>query len=76
MQREVTNTVVMRIRVMYQCNRCSCLFDAGELHGGVCDDCREEERQLEIRKEWNMKMRSRNITEQKDGQMVMFYGTG
>lgn len=60
---------------MYQCDRCGCSCDAGELQGGVCDNCREEEIQTEIRKDWNRKMRAKHITEQEDGQLVMFYGT-
>ena len=60
---------------MYECSRCGCRCDAGELHGGVCDDCREEEKSLELRKEWNRKMRVRNIAEQSDGQLVMFSWT-
>lgn len=56
---------------MYECDRCKCLFDAGELHGGVCDDCREEEEQQEARKEWTRKMLTRNIAEQSDGQLVI-----
>lgn len=56
---------------MYECSRCGCRCDAGELHGGVCDDCLEEEKQLEIRREWNRKMRVQNITEQSDGQLKL-----
>ncbi len=61
---------------MYICDRCGCNCDAGELRGGVCDDCREEERQLEIRKEYDRKMRAMNIVEQTDGQMVLNYANG
>ena len=56
---------------MYECDRCKCLFDAGELHGGVCDDCREKEEQHEARKEWTRKMLARNVAEQSDGQLVI-----
>lgn len=59
---------------MYRCSRCGGHFDAGELHSGVCDDCREEEKQLEIRKGWNRKMLQQNIAEQSDGQLVLNYG--
>lgn len=59
---------------MYRCSKCDGHFDAGELHGGVCDDCREEEKQLEIRKEWHRKMLAQNIVEQSDGQLVLSYG--
>ena len=27
---------------MYTCKKCKANVDAGELGGGVCDDCREE----------------------------------
>ena len=56
---------------MYECSRCKFLFDAGELHGGVCDDCREEEEKQEIRKDCTRKMLSRNMVEQSDGQLVL-----
>lgn len=56
---------------MQECRLCGYLYDPGELQGFVCDDCREAERQLEIRKEWNRKMRARHITEQADGQLVL-----
>lgn len=61
---------------MYECSICKCLFDAGELHGGICDDCREEEEKQKIRKEWTRKMLARNVAEQADGQLVMFHGAG
>lgn len=56
---------------MYECSRCKCLFDAGELRGGVCDDCREKEEHQEARKEWTRKMLARNVMEQSDGQLVI-----
>ena len=56
---------------MYECDRCKCLFDAGELHGGVCDDCRDAEEQQEVRKEWTRKMLAMNVMEQSDGQLVI-----
>ena len=61
---------------MYECIRCQCLFDAGELHGGICDDCRDKEKQQDLRKECTRKMLSRFISQQPDGQLVMFYGAG
>ena len=61
---------------MYECSSCKCLFDAGELHGGVCDDCIEKEEQQEARKEWTRKMLARNVSEQPNGQLVMFHGAG
>ncbi len=30
--------------LMYTCKKCKANVDAGELVGGVCDDCREEEK--------------------------------
>ena len=60
----------------YTCNVCGCNCDAGELENGVCDDCREEEEEHEIRKEWTRKMLSRFISQQSDGQLVMFHGAG
>ena len=56
---------------MYECSRCKCLFDAGELHGGFCDDCREKEEQQEARKEWTRNILARNVAEQVDGQLVI-----
>lgn len=56
---------------MYECSICKCLFDAGELHGGICDDCREEEEKQEARKEWTRKMLARNVAEQADGQLAL-----
>lgn len=56
---------------MSNCRKCGCRCDSGDLIGGVCDDCREEERQMEIRSEWNRKLFSRNISEQPDGQLVL-----
>lgn len=56
---------------MNKCRKCGCMCDPGDIVGGVCDDCREEEKSLEIRKEWNRMMRDRNIKQQKDGQMVI-----
>lgn len=55
---------------MYICKKCQGLFDAGELHGGVCDDCREAEEQEEVWRELNRQMRKRCIREQADGQLV------
>lgn len=56
---------------MYICNRCGCRCDAGELHAGICDDCREEEQRQEERREMDRKMRESCITEQPDGQLVL-----
>lgn len=59
---------------MYICSKCDRQCDAGELRGGICDDCWETERQMEIRKEQDRKMRARSIVEQADGQLVFNYG--
>ena len=58
----------------YTCNVFVCNCDVGELENGVCDDCREEEEQQEIRKEMTRKMLSRFLAQQADGQLVMFHG--
>lgn len=55
---------------MYICGKCGCFCDAGELHGGVCDDCREEEEKLEIRREEHRQMLKRNLIMREDGQLV------
>lgn len=55
---------------MYECKICNGLFYAGELHGGICDDCREKETQEENRRELNRQMRKRCIREQGDGQLI------
>lgn len=59
---------------MYKCDRCGGMVDAGELTSGVCYDCWEEERALEIRSELLRQMHRRNIKEQPDGQLVLSYG--
>lgn len=41
---------------MIRCEHCNCLCDPGDLIGGVCDDCREEELQKEEQKERMTKM--------------------
>lgn len=57
---------------MSRCRRCGCRCDPGDLQNSICDDCRAEERQLEIRKEWNRKMLAMHIAEQADGQMRIY----
>lgn len=53
------------------CRMCGCRCDPGDLQNGVCDDCREEKLQAEIREEERRQMFARHITEQADGQLVM-----
>lgn len=55
---------------MYECEKCQGLFDAGELHGGICDDCREAEEQQERRRSDRMALLKSNLVEQEDGQLV------
>lgn len=57
----------------YVCDSCGSFVDAGELIGGICLDCREEERALEPIHDRVLNMRKRMV-EQNDGQMVMLYG--
>lgn len=59
---------------MSSCRKCGCRCDPGDLQGGVCDDCREEERQKDMQLEWRMDMLARNIAEQADGQLTMLVG--
>ena len=56
---------------MSTCKRCGCICDPGDIRNGICDDCREEEKSLEIRREWYLKMRAQNIIEQPDGQLTI-----
>lgn len=58
---------------MLTCKRCGCYCDPGDTVNGICEDCIEEENQLEIRREWNRKMLARNVVEQIDGQLVLNY---
>lgn len=56
---------------MRKCEQCGCLCDPGDLQGGVCDDCREEEVQRNRKAEERRQMLARHITQQEDGQLVM-----
>ena len=56
---------------MLRCSRCDCLCDPGDIRGSICDDCRDAEQALEMRREWNRKMLARNVAEQQDGQLKM-----
>ena len=37
--------------VMLKCRICSCICDPADLRGGICDDCREQAEQEEVRQE-------------------------
>lgn len=55
---------------MYRCTRCGGICDPGELIGGICFDCRQEEKRKErARKEFSDFCE--RMKEQIDGQMVM-----
>lgn len=56
---------------MGSCRKCGCRCDPSDLQGGVCDDCREEERQQEERLDNRLAMLAHHVTEQEDGQIVM-----
>lgn len=56
---------------MYQCKICGCYVDAGELRGGVCEDCLEAEQQQEEWQEQDRLMRKKCIREQPDGQLAL-----
>lgn len=58
---------------MRVCSICGGYCDPGDLVGGKCYECREEEEEQEIRKEWNRKMLAQNIAEHADGQLVLNY---
>lgn len=55
----------------YVCSSCGGLCDAGEFEGGRCLECRQEEREKEVRKEWTRQMLKRNLVEQADGQLAI-----
>lgn len=56
---------------MSSCRICGCRCDPGDLQSGICDDCREEELQRELKQEERRQMLARHVTEQADGQLVM-----
>jgi len=55
----------------YTCSTCKDHFDAGELRGGVCEECRRKEQELENKLEMNQKILARNVIEQADGQLML-----
>lgn len=65
---------------MYKCYVCNGLCDPGELEGGVCFECRQEnterklqlqaQKSLDIRKEWNQFLQQ-TYKQQSDGQMAI-----
>ena len=59
---------------MRTCRGCGGLCDPGDLVGGICTDCIEEERLKEERREMTRQLLRRNLAEQPDGQLVMVYG--
>lgn len=36
---------------MVKCRKCEFNFDPADIRGGICDDCREEEKQRQMRAE-------------------------
>lgn len=64
----------------YECHICHGLCDAGELENGVCFNCRsealsrQEDRQLQIRKELNQTIKARYAV-QTDGQLCFTRAT-
>lgn len=40
-----------RWELMIKCRKCGCNCDPADIRGGICDDCREEEKQRLIRAE-------------------------
>lgn len=43
--------LLWRSKKMVKCRKCGFNFDPADIRGGICDDCREEERQRMIRAE-------------------------
>lgn len=41
---------------MRRCDKCGCLCDPGDLRGGICDDCREDEQKKEDNREMMLLM--------------------
>lgn len=41
---------------MRRCDKCGCLCDPGDLLGGICDDCRTEEKKQEESREVMLRM--------------------
>lgn len=55
------------MRYLYRCRKCGGNFDAGELHGGVCDECITQSGEREKR---NREMAALLLCDT-DGQMVL-----
>lgn len=43
--------LLWRSKKMIKCRKCGCNCDPADIRGGICDECREEERQRLIREE-------------------------
>lgn len=43
--------LLWRSKKMIKCRKCGCNCDPADIRGGICDDCREEEKQRLIRAE-------------------------
>lgn len=56
----------------YQCDTCGGACDPGELVGGVCAECRQEDARRMERILWM----GRDVKEQGDGQMVLEVANG
>lgn len=41
---------------MRRCDKCNCLCDPGDLVNGICDDCRETDRNQEENQEMLLRM--------------------
>lgn len=41
---------------MRRCDKCGCLCDPGDLRGGICDDCREDEQKKEDNRKMMLQM--------------------
>lgn len=67
--RQAVMTMVQRDYAV--CSRCGFNYDAGELRGGVCDDCRKEAEEEEAGAAGWEKTAARCIKEQADGQMAL-----
>lgn len=56
---------------MQVCKRCGCLCDPGDLINSICDDCRTQEKEMEVKRDETIKMLAANLIEQADGQIIL-----